>query len=783
MVITMSLLTPSSSSAVFVSPSGPEPRATPVRYDVAQITYFLTEVSQHVTRACAGIEGYLQISRVHPADDKLSVSGRFQPGDVNAMIDAAVADAKAGFNVYIEPRLITGAAAGKRGDAHHTTAVWALVIDSDADIGKASTATLEPSMTVQTSPGNRHYWYFLERAITAEAAKEIGSAMRQHTGSDHDTGVPTQPYRIAGTPNFPGRSKQARGRSEIHPTHLLGARSGTVYAADELRAAFPQQKKTEDKNERTADDKVDLGVAEENLPQDLQYLIQHGVEVGERSDQFHHAVGWLKRLGWNADSICSLLGNYPGGIASKYKDRLAVEVQRSFDKCDGPPAQQARSGDEEEDDDAKDLIRMNAAYAVVKVAGKTRVAELEETPTYPGCKVPVFSTFTDFMAFHAKKKKVIATAAGKLKEIGLGKWWINHPQRRQYDGIVYAPQGAANGRLNLWTGYGCKRRAGKCDLYIAHLRDNVCSGVDEHAEYLLSWMADAVQHPEKAGEVAVVLRGAEGVGKGVLAKQFGRLFGAHFRHLMQAKHLVGHFNAHLQQCSLLFADEAFYAGDRAHEGILKGLITEETLLIEPKGIDTFAVRNSLHLILSSNNDWVIPAGADARRFFVLDVAASHIRDYDYFEAIAKEMDNGGREALLDLLMRRDLSKFNVRAVPLTTALATQKAYTRRGIDRLVENLAHEGTLPWTDASDPAVTITSGEDKGEGFYPAARALSPDLKHLSSKIIAVSLTKDWGCARWKSGYHRGIKFPPLADLRARFDQRHGQQEWTEPTEWGG
>src|SRR5262245_39753961 len=116
-------------------------------------------------------------------------------------------------------------------------------------------------------------------------------------------------------------------------------------------------------------------------------------------------------------------------------------------------------------DDDKDLAYMNATFAVVKVAGKTRVAELEESVTYPGCRIPVFSTITDFCAFHAKHKKLIPTADGKdFKEVGLGKWWIDHPERRQYDGIVYAPRGAPNGRLNLWTGYGCKQRAGDCSL-------------------------------------------------------------------------------------------------------------------------------------------------------------------------------------------------------------------------------------------------------------------------------------------------------------------------------
>ena len=56
--------------------------------------------------------------------------------------------------MYIEGRLVTGATGGKRGDAGHTSGVFALVVDSDADTGKANTATLPPSMQVETSRGN-----------------------------------------------------------------------------------------------------------------------------------------------------------------------------------------------------------------------------------------------------------------------------------------------------------------------------------------------------------------------------------------------------------------------------------------------------------------------------------------------------------------------------------------------------------------------------------------------------------------------------------------------------
>ena len=161
--------------------------------------------------------------------------------------------------------------------------------------------------------------------------------------------------------------------------------------------------------------------------------------------------------------------------------------------------------------------------------------------------------------------------------------------------------------------------------------------------------------------------------------------------------------------------------------------------------------------MSSNNEWVIPAGADARRYFVVTVSDAHKQDHSYFARIARQMDSGGREALLEHLLNRDLSSFNVRNVPQTDALADQKAHSRRGVDRLIEVVAHGGILPAAHGSHPNVAVTSGEDSGNGFYPKARSLAPDLKYELSIVIGAALKKHWGCNAWKSGYERGIQFP--------------------------
>jgi hypothetical protein len=432
-------------------------------------------------------------------------------------------------------------------------------------------------------------------------------------------------------------------------------------------------------------------------------------------------------------------------------------------------------------DEDPDLTALNKEYAVVRIGGKTRIVFFEESPIWPGCKSPVFSSVSDFKEFLRNRKKQLPRSDGESSWVEMGKWWLSQSHRRQYDGVVYAPTADDCTRLNLWTGFSVMPQAGDCSLFKSHLKDNICAGSAEHAAYLWAWMARSVQQPGSAGEVAIVQRGKEGTGKGVFAREFGRLFGSHFRHVVHAGHLVGHFNAHLQHCSLLYADEAFFAGDRGHESTLKALITEETLLIEPKGLDPFPVRNCLHVIMSSNSDWVVPAGADARRYFVLDVSDAQMQNAEYFDAVVKQMGAGGREALLHELLREDLSGFNVRAVPQTAALAEQKAFSRRGVDLLIEVIASSGVLPNADPAHPNVAITSGESEGRGFYRAARTLAPDLKHRGSIVIARELTKVWRCAPWKDRSRRGIEFPPLGDLRALFDERHGEQDWPDMDEW--
>ena len=224
----------------------------------------------------------LQISRLHPTDKNL-VPSRYVIADVERMFKDAVADSEAGHNIYIEGRTVhANLRGGARGKLLEATAwVFALVIDSDADKGMAWTADVPVSMVVETSPGNAHYWLFLEQAISAAEAKELGERIRASARADHDTGNPGQPYRVAGTVNYPSREKQDRGRV-ITPTRVLSA-SDHLWTPQQIIEAFPvPERKTNGGAGSSHNDLFNEGA----IPTELMTVICDGVEETKRLTSF-----------------------------------------------------------------------------------------------------------------------------------------------------------------------------------------------------------------------------------------------------------------------------------------------------------------------------------------------------------------------------------------------------------------------------------------------------------------------------------------------------------------
>lgn len=344
-------------------------------------------------------------------------------------------------------------------------------------------------------------------------------------------------------------------------------------------------------------------------------------------------------------------------------------------------------------DSAEDVLEtFNTKYAVVNEAGKVVVYNPKRDEQLKRDTIERIM-FEDFKRMYMNRRvQVGSTKKGGPIFSDVGTIWLEHPQRRQYlGGVVMDPAGKAPADCwNLWRGFNVNPQAGDWSLMRNHIVKVLCNGDESLAEYVIGWLARMVQHPDKPGEVALVLRGKKGTGKGTLGNWMVRLFGQHSLHISHAKHLVGNFNAHLRDAVFVFADEAFFAGDKAHEGTLKSLVTEPFITVEAKYQNAVTIPNMTHILMASNNDWVVPASADERRYFVLEVSDCHIQDIPYFTKLNDQMENGGLSAMLHDLLDYDLSNFNVRKVPQTEALADQKRLSMDSLHRWWSTVLHRG---------------------------------------------------------------------------------------------
>jgi len=308
---------------------------------------------------------------------------------------------------------------------------------------------------------------------------------------------------------------------------------------------------------------------------------------------------------------------------------------------------------------------------------------------------------------------------GTTKMVPLSKFWISSPHRRYYKhGLFFDPESKGDhNRLNLWQGFALDAKsppdgsdgiewgtdpsgapivAGRgWNLLFGHIWDNIADHNPDWMRWILGWMAFLVQHPGQLPEVALVLRGEKGSGKSILGDYLARIFGDAGRTVAGNDLLSGRFTGHLKEAVFVCVNEVGWAGNMDAADRLKDRITNKVITIEKKGQDAVFEKNCLHLMITTNHDWVVHSSSDERRFAVFDVLSNRVRDYRFWKRLVRQMDQeAGLQAMLHELLNWNLGDWHPREdIPQTEALREQALASMSPEEAFLRDLWESGEIP------------------------------------------------------------------------------------------
>ncbi len=622
--------------------------------------------------------------------------------------------------------------------------------------------------------GRQGLWDYSEPvSATAEAIERVESQSRFAARSlDGDLRVTSVDHvlRVPSTINYPDFKKREKGRVPVLATFENG--EGALYAPDDLPSAKAAP-------EPPPPGLVSVAVAvqpgavrriqnldelnEWNVPDRVKVIITQGCDPDNPKATDNSRSAWL------FDVVCQLVRcSVPDDLIYSVITDPDLKISESVLGAKSVHKYALRQIVQAKEHAIDPWLRtLNSRYACAMIGGKFRVFEVVDDPHFPGRVKINYISRDDFAALYANKSvEVGKDKQGNPVTRPVGGWWLQHPMRRQYEGVVFLPGSdeVVAGSYNLWQGFGVEPREGSCTLFLQHIREVICAANEAHYNYLIRWCARLVQQPGLQGDVAIALRGGEGVGKGWFTRSLGRLLGNAYVYASDDQKVLGDFNGLLMGAVLLHLDEAVFAGDRRAANLMKSLITEPEQTVQLKFVDSQRMRNCTHILISSNEGWICPVSLDDRRYLVLDVSKARQNDRPYFLAIKRELESGGYGALLHYLLNLDISDWDHFEIPDSAAKVEQKTLSLRGAEKIVYDLLRSG--------DPPLYVPDDGGSGSIFIPtevlatqyvSSRAVASELGLCQPKEARGTHRESVAQPDGSKRQLRGVWMPPLDQAR--------------------
>ena len=295
------------------------------------------------------------------------------------------------------------------------------------------------------------------------------------------------------------------------------------------------------------------------------------------------------------------------------------------------------------------IDHFNKDHAHGYVGGKYRIIREIPDPITKAEKIEL-TLKDDFVSYNANYRVKSGEGTKPASTI-----WLNSNKSRKFETVTFDPkQEVPDNVYNLFKGLNFVQPIkGNLDPFLKFVENDVCGGRTDLFKWVMRWFQNIIREPWNKNRIALVLYSSQGCGKGFMINHFSKLFMPYYIHLQKSKQLTDTFNACLSGRLLVFADEAMITKKESADR-MKGLITEDTILITHKGVNGYDEPSFMNIVIATNHNHAIFADRSDRRYTVIKLTENHMQDRVFFKKLNNFMINeGGLNALCYHLLKED----------------------------------------------------------------------------------------------------------------------------------
>ncbi|SRR6266851_4143424 len=474
--------------------------------------------------------GQWQLTAIDPEKKKPPVTRTFYPGQEQALLDWL--DLYNGRNLYwaVNPPALD---ANKKSEKKDIKQVGYLHADLDPEdklpLQQAQAKIRKnfemlpigenkhpPSFIIFSGNGYQAFWKLAKPvAVNSDPTliERYNIQRAKMFGGDNCHNI-DRILRLPGTVNWPNERKRQKGRVPV---------LATMYAVADPMPAYPLGLFTPAPEEvqSPASPWPTVSIDASNVVRlgDISKLDKWGVSdrvkvicvQGKHPDE--PKVGDNSRSAWLYDAVCNMVR---AGVPDEMIYAIITDPEFGISASVLDKSNSAKYAIKQIEDAHKEaslpdwLVKMNSEYAYIgQVGGKQRIL-------WQDGKRNIFMVKGDVKEFLVNRPYVkVPKPDGTEGKSELFEAWRRSPFRREYATVEFAPGiTLPPGIFNTWLGWkiGPPPEGASCNKFVDFILKIICNSNDEHFQWFISWIAHMIQKPHERSEVAVVLKGGEGIG-------------------------------------------------------------------------------------------------------------------------------------------------------------------------------------------------------------------------------------------------------------------------------